>query len=94
MQKSLLKEGCRADEALKAAREVIADESIPWECEALQDACRALCEPLEMKAKFLFAPIRVAVTGNMVSPPLFESIELMKRKDVLARIDYVLNTIF
>ena len=47
-----------------------------------------------MKAKFLFAPIRVAVTGNMVSPPLFESIELMKRKDVLARIDYVLNTIF
>ena len=94
VQKSLLKEGCRADEALKAAREVIADESIPWECEALQDACRALCEPLEMKAKFLFAPIRVAVTGNMVSPPLFESIELMKREDVLARIDYVLNTVF
>ena len=34
-----------------------------------------------MKAKLIFQPIRVAVTGSQVSPPLFESIELMKRSD-------------
>ena len=34
--------------------------------------------------------VRVAVCGNMVSPPLFESIELLSRADVLARIDAAL----
>ena len=57
----------------------------------MQEACRALCEPLDMKAKALFQPLRVAVCGNMVSPPLFESIELMPREDVLARIDHTLE---
>ena len=47
-----------------------------------------------MKAKFLFQPIRVAVCGNMVSPPLFESIELMSREDVLARFDATLAAAF
>ena len=53
-----------------------------------------LTEKLDLKAKFVFQPIRVAVTGSQVSPPLFESIELMKREDVLARIDYTLAEVF
>ncbi len=44
--------------------------------------------------KLLFQPLRVAVCGNMVSPPLFESIELLSREDVLARIDYVTKEVF
>ena len=94
VNKVLRKDGARADEALRACRGVLADESIAWECEPLQEACRALCEPLDMKAKNLFQPLRVAVCGNMVSPPLFESIELLKRSDVLARIDYALSEVF
>ena len=39
-------------------------------------------------------PLRVAVCGNMVSPPLFEGIVLMDRADVLARIDGILANIF
>ncbi|MGI6104864.1 MAG: glutamate--tRNA ligase [Raoultibacter sp.] len=93
-KKVLLKEGARADEALRACREVLADENIAWECDPLQEACRALTEPLDMKAKLLFQPLRVAVCGNMVSPPLFESIELMSRADVLARIDACLKEVF
>ncbi|MDY4987789.1 MAG: glutamate--tRNA ligase family protein, partial [Eggerthellaceae bacterium] len=92
--KVLQKEGARAEEALRAARQIIADESIPWECDPLQDAVRALTETLDMKAKFLFQPIRVAVCGNMVSPPLFESIELLTREDVLARFDATLAAAF
>jgi len=49
---------------------------------------------LELKPKLLFQPLRVAVCGNMVSPPLFESIELLSREDVLARIDYVTKEVF
>ena len=92
--KVLAKEGGRAKEALQGCRGVLADEAVPWECDALQQACRALTEPLGIKAKDLFQPLRVAVCGNMVSPPLFESIELLSRKDVLARIDQTLQDAF
>ena len=54
---------------------------------ALEGACRVEGDKLEMKVKNLLQPLRVAVCGNMVSPPLFESIELLPRADVLARID-------
>ena len=94
VKKNLLKEGARADEVLRETRAILADESIPWQCDPLQDAVRELTEKLDLKAKFVFQPIRVAVTGSQVSPPLFESIELMKREDVLARIDYTLAKVF
>ena len=94
VNKVLKKDGARADEAIAACRGVLADESIPWEAAALEEKCRALAEPLEMKLKNLLQPLRVAICGNMVSPPLFESIELMKREDVLARIDAVVNLVF
>lgn len=94
VQKNLLKEGCRADEVLRKVRAILADESIPWQCDPLQDTCRELVDSLGLKAKLFFQPIRVAVTGSQVSPPLFESIELMKRSDVVARIDYTLSEVF
>lgn len=94
VKKVLLKEGAHADLALNASRDVLADQSIPWECDPLQNACRDLCEKLDMKAKLLFQPLRVAVCGNMVSPPLFESIELLDRETVLARIDQVRVSVF
>jgi len=46
----------------------------------------ALIEGLGLKPKTAFAPLRVAVTGRLVSPPLFESMELLGRETVLARI--------
>ena len=94
VQKNLLKEGCRAGEVLRKVRAILADESIPWQCDPLQDTCRELVDSLGLKAKLIFQPIRVAVTGSQVSPPLFESIELMKRSDVVARIDYTLSEVF
>ncbi|WP_080797967.1 glutamate--tRNA ligase [Arabiibacter massiliensis] len=92
--KVLKKEGARADEALRACRAVLADESRPWEAASLEEACRAEGERLELKPKLLFQPLRVAVCGNMVSPPLFESIVLLPRADVLARIDQVTEEVF
>lgn len=92
--KVLKKEGARAEEVLRAVRDILADETIPWQCDPLQDTCRTLTETLDLKAKLIFQPIRVAVCGNMVSPPLFESIELMDRADVVARVDAVLAEVF
>lgn len=92
--KVLLKEGARADEALAICRSVLADESLPWDFEILQERCRALGEEAEIKPKNLFQPLRVAFAGNMVSPPLFESIVLLPREDVLSRIDQVTAEVF
>jgi glutamyl-tRNA synthetase len=94
VNKVLKKEGARADEAIAACREVLADEANSWEAAVLEEKCRALAEPLDLKLKNLLQPLRVAICGNMVSPPLFESIELMKREDVLARIDATVAQVF
>ncbi len=94
VKKVLLKEGARAKEALVSCRAILADESREWECKGLEAECRKLGETLDMKLKFVFQPLRVAVCGNMVSPPLFESIELLPRQDVLCRIDQVASKVF
>ena len=46
----------------------------------------ALVEGLGLKASKAFGPVRVAVTGVTVSPPLFESIELLGPETTLARL--------
>ena len=41
---------------------------------------------LGLKPRLAFAPVRAAIAGRRISPPLFESIELLGRKSTLARI--------
>ena len=82
VQKVLLKEGARADEALAICRAILADDDNPWDAEALEELCRAAGEEAGLKPKLLFQPLRVAVCGNMVSPPLFEAMMLMDPADI------------
>ncbi|MEV8469099.1 hypothetical protein AB0T83_20480 [Fluviibacterium sp. DFM31] len=41
---------------------------------------------MELKPRKAFGPVRVAVTGSQVSPPLFESMEILGRDKTLARL--------
>jgi glutamyl-tRNA synthetase len=63
-------------------------ESLPeFTHEAVDAALRAaLVDRLGLKPKHAFGPVRVAVTGTTVSPPLFESIELLGRDLTLSRL--------
>jgi glutamyl-tRNA synthetase len=55
--------------------------------EAIDAALRtALVEGLGLKPRVAFAALRVAITGRKVSPPLFESIELLGKDSALARL--------
>ena len=77
-------------EALRAAKERV--EALPsWEHEALEQSLRVLAEEREMKAGDLFMLLRVAVTGKAVSPPLFESMEVLGRERCLRRLDEALG---
>jgi glutamyl-tRNA synthetase len=63
-----------------------------WTTEAIEEALRAkLVEELGIKPRNAFGPVRVAITGRRISPPLFESLELLGRDVSLARLDAVLG---
>jgi glutamyl-tRNA synthetase len=47
---------------------------------------RALVEQLGLSPNQVFGILRVAVTGQTVSPPLFESMEIVGKEKVLARV--------
>jgi glutamyl-tRNA synthetase len=65
------------------ALEQVAD----WRAEQIEQALKAaLVDGLGLKPRVAFGPVRVAVTGRTISPPLFESMELLGRDRSLARL--------
>jgi glutamyl-tRNA synthetase len=63
------------------------DRLADWVTDAIEQALRvALVDGLGLKPRLAFGPVRVAVTGSTVSPPLFESIELLGRDRTLTRL--------
>jgi len=62
-----------------------------WSTANIEEALRvALIEGMELKPRVAFGPVRVAVTGKRISPPLFESMELLGRERSLARLQSAL----
>jgi glutamyl-tRNA synthetase len=63
------------------------EELEQWTTGAIEDTLRAaLVEGLALKPRNAFGPIRVAITGSTVSPPLFESMEILGRDRSLGRL--------
>jgi glutamyl-tRNA synthetase len=77
-------------QAVLAAAEPALAALTEWHTSAIESALRAaLVDPdtgLGLKPRNAFGPVRVAVTGRTVSPPLFESLELLGRDRTLARL--------
>ena len=83
----------RTDDLDEAGREVVraaydALEGLhPWGTAEIEQTLReALIEGLGLKPRLAFGPVRIAATGKKVSPPLFESLELLGRDRSLARL--------
>jgi glutamyl-tRNA synthetase len=84
--------GAEQQPALAAARAALEPLS-RWEAGEIEVALRAaLVDGLGLKPKHAFGPVRVAVTGRTVSPPLFESLELLGRERTLRRLDQAIRT--
>jgi glutamyl-tRNA synthetase len=60
--------------------------NLEWDVDVLHESLRAIGESHDMKLGKAQAPIRVAVTGRLVGPPLFESMHALGRETVLERI--------
>ncbi|MCA1007537.1 glutamate--tRNA ligase [Rhodococcus hoagii] len=78
--------GADAAPVLDATIEAL--DSLPaWATADIEESLKAaLIEKLELKPRKAFAPVRVAVTGSHISPPLYESMELLGRDVTLARL--------
>ena len=76
-----------SDETLAAAIAIL--QGLPeWNTDAIHESLKsALVEGLGLKPKFAFGPVRVAITGRRISPPLFESMEILGREVSLARLN-------
>ncbi|MDO5049911.1 MAG: glutamate--tRNA ligase [Actinomycetaceae bacterium] len=75
-----------APEVLAAGIEVI-EGLEEFTTASLEEALRArIVEQMEIKPRLAFGPLRVAVSGRQVSPPLFESMEILGREETLTRL--------
>ena len=77
--------------AVESATQVVADtveaySTCAWTTETLKGEFERVAERYGLKLGKAQAPIRVAVTGRMVGPPLFEALELLGREEVLRRL--------
>jgi glutamyl-tRNA synthetase len=77
-------------ENLRAAREALATVE-PFTAETVERALRLVVDERGEKPGQIFQPIRVALTGTTISPGIFESVALLGRDEVLARIDKALQ---
>ncbi len=79
--------------AAAAARALEIIQTTPFEAEPLEAALRALADDLGLSAGQLFTILREAVTGQRVSPPLLESMEIVGQQMVEARIERAIQVI-
>ena len=71
-------------DAAHAALATVAD----WNPESIETALRtSLIDGLGLKPRVAFGPLRAAISGRRISPPLFESMELLGSVSTLARIE-------
>ncbi|WP_307816411.1 glutamate--tRNA ligase [Nocardioides limicola] len=76
---------------VKAAYDALAGVS-EWTTTAIEAALTtALVEGMELKPRLAFGPVRVATSGAQVSPPLFESLEILGSERTLGRLSRALG---
>ncbi|MFC0582659.1 glutamate--tRNA ligase [Micrococcoides hystricis] len=74
------------DAAISALDEISAES---FTTEAVETALRAaLIDGLELKPRHAFGPVRTGVSGQRISPPLFESLEILGKESSLRRLNH------
>ena len=79
--------GDEAPQVLDAAIAALGPVKV-WEHDEIEAALRAsLIEELGLKPRLAFGALRTALSGKRISPPLFESMELLGKESTLARLE-------
>ena len=70
---------------------IIAYETVEWTADALKESLEKVMATYDLKLGKAQAPVRVAVTGRTVGPPLFEALEVLGRDESLRRMRVALD---
>ncbi|MGA2232916.1 MAG: glutamate--tRNA ligase [Tepidisphaeraceae bacterium] len=92
VEKVLRKDNGAGLAALIAMRPVLAAVA-DWTSHALEEAINAHCTATGAKLGKVAQPIRVAVSGSTISPPIFQTLEFLGRERSLRRIDRTIETV-
>ena len=77
----------KALEDIDDSRSGVLGSESGWTAHVIEGALRsAIVEGRGIKPKFAFGPLRTAVSGARISPPLFESMEILGKTSTLARL--------
>jgi len=92
IEKVLKKNDSQGANALREVRQVLASiES--WKLAEIEQVVKAFCDQRQLGLGKVAQPIRVAVSGSTVSPPIFDTLEFLGKARTLARIDRCLGKI-
>ena len=82
------------DDAHSALREIegVLSGVSDWTTHALESAVQVYCDQKQLALGKVAQPIRVAITGITISPPIFPSLEMLGRERTLARIERCLGS--
>ena len=70
---------------LTAAKDALA-ETKPFDAETIESVLGSVLEREQLRPKQLYQPLRVAITGTVVSPGIFESLAALGREETVARV--------
>ena len=82
-------------EVLRAAIDAIsAIEETNFKTQPVQEALNhTLIEVMGLKPRFAFGPLRTGISGRRISPPLFESMEILGKPETIARLEAFARTV-
>jgi glutamyl-tRNA synthetase len=76
-----------AEIATAAAEKLASVSDADFKTEHIQELLNALLiEQMELKPRVAFGPLRTAISGRRISPPLFESMQILGRDETVARL--------
>ena len=92
VEKVLKKNEMQGLKALKATRDLFA-EIDQWNAHAIEESVKKYCETSGLGLGKVAQPIRVAVSGTSVSPPIFDTLAFLGKERTLRRIDRCLSAV-
>ncbi|MBI2597251.1 glutamate--tRNA ligase [Candidatus Daviesbacteria bacterium] len=79
------------NKALETVLKKLEEMEKPWQADVFESTFRKLAEDLGLSASQMFQLIRVAISGQLVTPPLFESIQVLGEEETINRIQAALK---
>lgn len=81
------------NEVMEKMLEKLKEMEKSWQADVFEQTFRKLAEEMNLSVSQMFQLIRVAVSGQLVTPPLFESIKILGEEETIKRVEQALSLV-